>query len=77
MLGNSQIPEDMKISSLPDDDVGLRNESRFTTTIYSETGEVKIHASNQSRFWYIKLFRKLVPHSLNYLAWQFGKIGKQ
>ena len=50
MLGNSQIPEDMKIPSLPDDDVGLRNESRFTTTIYSESGKMKLHASNQSRF---------------------------
>ena len=51
MLGNSQIPEDMKIPSLPDDDVGLRNESRFTTTIYSENGKMNFHASNQSRFW--------------------------
>ena len=50
MLDNSQIPEDMKIPSLPDDDVGLRNESRFTTTIYSESGKMKSHASNQSRF---------------------------
>ena len=50
MLGNSQIPEDMKIPSLPHDDVGLRNESRFTTTIYSESGKIKFHASNQSRF---------------------------
>ena len=49
MLGNSQIP-DMKTPSLPDDDVGLRNESRFTTTIYSESGKMKFHASNQNRF---------------------------
>ena len=51
MLGNSQIPEDMKIPSLPDDDVDLRNESRFTTTIYSQSGKMKFQALNQSRFW--------------------------
>ena len=51
MLGKSQIPEDMKIPSLPDYDVGLRNESRFTTTIYSESSKMKFHAWNQSRFW--------------------------
>ena len=50
MLGNSQIPEDMKIPSLPDDDVGLRKESTFTTAIYSESGKIKFHASNQRRF---------------------------
>ena len=51
MLGNSQTPENMKIPSLLDGDVGLRNESRFTTSIYSESGKMKLHASNQSRFW--------------------------
>ena len=50
LLGNSQNPDVMKIPSLPDDDVGLRTESRFTTTIYSESGKMKFHASNQSRF---------------------------
>ena len=35
-LGNSQILESMKIPSLRDDDVGLRKESRFTTTMYSK-----------------------------------------
>ena len=42
MLGNSQIPEDMKIPSLPDNDEGLRNESRFKTTIYSESLNVTV-----------------------------------
>ena len=49
-MGNSQTPEDMKFPSLPDVDVGLRNESRFTTTIYPENGKMKVHSSKQSRF---------------------------
>ena len=40
MLRMSEVPEDMKVPSRPDDDVGFRNESRFTTTIFSETGEM-------------------------------------
>ena len=51
ILDNSQLPEDMKTPSLPDDDVDLRNESRFTTTNYSESDKMKFHASHQSRFW--------------------------
>ena len=50
MLGNSQTPEDTKVPSLPDDDVGLHSEARFTTTIYLLTGKMKFHASNQSSF---------------------------
>ena len=33
MLGNSQIPEDMKIPSLPDDDAGLRNSQQSTRKV--------------------------------------------
>ena len=40
MLGMSEVPEDKKVPSRPDDDVGIRNKSRFTTTIISETGEM-------------------------------------
>ena len=40
MLGMSEVPEGMEVSSRPDDDVGIRNESRFTTTTFSETGEM-------------------------------------
>ena len=50
IMGNSQIAADMKIASLPHDDVGLRNGSRFTTTIYSESGKMQFRSSNQSRF---------------------------
>ena len=39
MLGSAEVPEDMKVLSQPDDDVGLRNESRFSTTIFSEIGK--------------------------------------
>ena len=38
-LGMSEVPEDMKAPSRPDDDVGIRNESPFATTIF-ETGEM-------------------------------------
>ena len=30
MLGMSEVPEDMKVPSRPEDDVGIRNESRKT-----------------------------------------------
>ena len=53
MWGNSQFPEDIKLPSLPDHDVGLHDEYWITTTIYSETGKMKFHAPNKSRFWYI------------------------
>ena len=53
MLGSSQILSDMKTPFMSKDDVSLGNESWFTTTIYSETGKVKIHMPNQNKFWYI------------------------
>ena len=50
VMGNSQMAADMKIPSLPDDDDGLGNGSRFTTTIFSESGKMQFRSSNQSRF---------------------------
>ena len=46
MLGMTEVPEDMKVPSRPDDDVGIRNESRFTTIIFSETGEMNYFPQN-------------------------------
>lgn len=38
MLGNAEVPEELRVKTMPDEDVGIRNESRFTTTVYSEIG---------------------------------------
>lgn len=38
MLGSSEVPDDMKVVTKPDDDVGLRNDARFSTIIFSEIG---------------------------------------